>query len=208
MALATSVGLSHGRWPVLLKQSTLDGVVAGTVRAVYRRWRRPHVSPGSTFRTSAGVIAVDKVEPATVTTITARHAREAGFASRAELLVELARHTEGQLYRISLHLAGPDPRSILRRRSGLSADDVSQLQQRLARLGARSSDGPWAMSILRLIASRPAVRASELAEVLGMTTTQFKPRVRQLKDLGLTESLDVGYRLSPRGRALLDQGSS
>jgi ribosomal protein S19E (S16A) len=27
--------------------------------------------------------------------------------------------------------------------------------------------------------------------------------VRKLKELGLTESLDVGYRLSPRGRAFL-----
>jgi hypothetical protein len=28
--------------------------------------------------------------------------------------------------------------------------------------------------------------------------------VRKLKALGLTESLDVGYRISPRGQALLD----
>jgi hypothetical protein len=33
----------------------------------------------------------------------------------------------------------------------------------------------------------------------------FKRRVRQLKELGLTESLDVGYRLSPRGRSVLDR---
>ena len=33
----------------------------------------------------------------------------------------------------------------------------------------------------------------------------FKRRVRQLKELGLTESLEVGYRLSPRGRAVLDR---
>jgi transposase len=31
----------------------------------------------------------------------------------------------------------------------------------------------------------------------------FKADVRKLKELGLTESLEVGYRLSPRGRALL-----
>jgi len=29
--------------------------------------------------------------------------------------------------------------------------------------------------------------------------------VRKLKELGLTESLEVGYRLSPRGRALLER---
>jgi hypothetical protein len=31
----------------------------------------------------------------------------------------------------------------------------------------------------------------------------FKADVRKLKELGLTESLEVGYRLSPRGRAVL-----
>ena len=29
----------------------------------------------------------------------------------------------------------------------------------------------------------------------------FKRNVRKLKELGLTESLEVGYRLSPRGEA-------
>jgi hypothetical protein len=32
-----------------------------------------------------------------------------------------------------------------------------------------------------------------------------KSDVRKLKELGLTESLEVGYRLSPRGRALLER---
>ena len=36
-----------------------------------------------------------------------------------------------------------------------------------------------------------------------METLPFKVRVRRLKDLGRAESLEVGYRLSPRGRALL-----
>ena len=31
----------------------------------------------------------------------------------------------------------------------------------------------------------------------------FKRDVRKLKELGLTESLQPGYRLSPRGRAVL-----
>jgi hypothetical protein len=36
-----------------------------------------------------------------------------------------------------------------------------------------------------------------------METALFKRRVRVLKELGLTESLDVGYRLSPRGEAFV-----
>ena len=44
----------------------------------------------------------------------------------------------------------------------------------------------------------------ELAAGFGMETRQFKLRVRRLKELGLTESLTTGYRISPRGRAFLD----
>jgi hypothetical protein len=36
---------------------------------------------------------------------------------------------------------------------------------------------------------------------MGRETLPFKRDVRKLKELGLTESLEVGYRLSPRGRA-------
>jgi hypothetical protein len=40
-----------------------------------------------------------------------------------------------------------------------------------------------------------------------MDRPEFKQRVRRLKALGLTESLQVGYRLSPRGMAFLDQSN-
>lgn len=40
--------------------------------------------------------------------------------------------------------------------------------------------------------------------LMGQEKLHFKTDVRKLKALGLTESLEVGYRLSPRGTALLD----
>jgi hypothetical protein len=51
------------------------------------------------------------------------------------------------------------------------------------------------------------VRAPELAAELGRDTPSFKRDVRKLKELGLTESLDIGYRLSPRGVAVVDAES-
>ncbi len=57
--------------------------------------------------------------------------------------------------------------------------------------------------MLRCLASNPAVRAGDLASELGYEKKWFKNNVRKLKALGLTESLEVGYRLSPRGRAFL-----
>lgn len=44
----------------------------------------------------------------------------------------------------------------------------------------------------------------DLAASASLERTCFKQRVRPLKEMGLTESLEVGYRISPRGEALLD----
>jgi hypothetical protein len=98
----------------------------------------------------------------------------------------------GDLYRIELHLAGPDPRAVLR-----DTPPDEALRARVERMG------PWAVQYLRLIAENAGVRAPDLAAGLGMETRAFKLRVRRLKELGLTESLRVGYRLSPRGEAFL-----
>jgi hypothetical protein len=188
---------------VLLKQSTLAGIAAGTIKVVYRRWQRPRVQAGSTFRTSIGVIEIEKIEPIAAAKLTDRAARSAGFESRAELMSELARYGEGPLHRISVGLVGADPRVALRRKSRLTADERAQLREQLERIGTGSAAGPHGLELLRLIAAEPGVRAEELAARVGMEKLAFKARVRRLKELGLTESLEVGYRVSPRGRALL-----
>jgi hypothetical protein len=43
-----------------------------------------------------------------------------------------------------------------------------------------------------------------LAEAMGWDRQDFKLYVRRLKELGLTFSLDVGCRLSPRGESYLN----
>lgn len=40
---------------------------------------------------------------------------------------------------------------------------------------------------------------------MAMETGRFKAHVRRLKGLGLTESLDIGYRLSARGVVVLER---
>ncbi len=109
---------------------------------------------------------------------------------------------EGTLLRIELRLAGDDSRIALRERAP-GRTELDDIRARLARLD-RASPGPWTSAYLRLIADRPAVVSHQLARLVGEADlTRFKRRVRQLKELGLTESLEVGYRLSPRGVAVL-----
>jgi predicted transcriptional regulator len=57
--------------------------------------------------------------------------------------------------------------------------------------------------MLTLIERHPETKAAELAEQTHRDLQPFKRDVRKLKELGLTESLERGYRLSPRGRAVL-----
>jgi len=40
---------------------------------------------------------------------------------------------------------------------------------------------------------------------VGLEKEAFKLNVRKLKNLGLTESLGTGYRISPRGRSVLER---
>ena len=187
------------------KRRVLDGLADGTIDVAFRRWARPRVSPGSRLRTAVGVLAVDSIGEVAVSEITDEDARHAGFASRSKLLDDLATQRDGHVYRIELRVAGPDPRVALRDHSGLSEDELVEVERRLARLDAASRHGAWTMTVLRLIRDRPAVRAGDLAPALGQDTQPFKRDVRKLKELGLTESLEVGYRLSPRGRAVLER---
>ena len=49
----------------------------------------------------------------------------------------------------------------------------------------------------------PGHRVDDVARHADQDRPVFKLNVRKLKELGLTESLEVGYRLSPRGEAVL-----
>jgi hypothetical protein len=188
---------------VLFKRHVLDGLADGTITVVFRRWARPRVHAGSKLRTAVGVLAVEAVDEMDFAGITEGDARRAGFSSRTALLDDLATQRDGRVYRIALHVAGPDPRVELRGRDALTGDELAEVERRLARLDAASRHGAWTKAVLRLIRDRPEVRAGDLAPTRGQETLAFKRDVRKLKELGLTESLEVGYRLSARGRRVL-----
>jgi len=169
----------------------------------FRRWLRPTVRTGGTLMLPIGQIQIVDVRQISEYDITDADARHAGYASRQSLLDDLASRTEGSLYRVQLGALGPDPRIALRTRDSLTDDDLSTLKAKLAKLDANAPGGAWTWRVLELIRDQPAVRAGDICKVVGMERLPFKANVRKLKALGLTESLEIGYRLSPRGEALL-----
>ncbi len=191
---------------MLFKQRFLAGIADGSITLAFRRQRRPTVRRGGTLTTPVGVLAIDDVQIVTDVEITDDDVRRAGYDTREALLGELApADDDRRLYRVELRLAGDDPRIARRRQTELTDDDVSDLTHRLERLDRASRHGPWTAEVLTLIAAQPGVRAGDLADHLGRERLDFKADVRKLKALGLTESLTVGYQLSPRGRAWLDR---
>lgn len=179
---------------MLFPQRLWSGLEDGSVIVAFRRWKRPSVKAGGTLQSRGGLLAIDAVEVIELDDITDADARAAGAAGRDEAIAEL--RPEGTLYRIRFHRVGEDPRVALRARGELSDDEYDAIARRLSRLA-------WARPILEVIDGNPATVSTALAAELGMERLPFKERVRRLKALGLTESLPVGYRLSPRGAAFL-----
>jgi hypothetical protein len=179
---------------VLFTQRFWPGLADGTITTAFRRWKRPTVKAGGTLHSPGGVLGIDEVALIEPDEITDTDAHTAGYASRHEALAEL--RPNGDLYRIRFHRIGDDPRNDLRQRDDLDAEGVAALLRTIGRL-------EWAIPTLRLIAERPGTVSTDLAASLGMDRARFKQRVRRLKTLGLTESLEIGYRLSPRGQSFL-----
>ena len=188
---------------MLFPKRLWPGLADGSVQLAFRRWKRPTVRTGGTLRSPVGVLAIDEVRAIGPDEITDADARRAGHGDRADVLDALPAGVDRTLYRIAFHVLGDDPRVALRSRADLDGGDGADLIAALARLDAASTDGPWTRAVLTQIARRPEVRAPDLAAAAGQQTPRFKRRVRRLKELGLTESLRIGYRLSPRGHALL-----
>lgn len=191
---------------LLFKKPFWEGLVSGSIQLTFRRWQKPHVRVGGRYRCHPiGVLEVDDLRQVTLRDITEDDARRAGFATRAALVAYLEElgpvDDDTTFYRVALHHGGDGDRVELALETALSAEDIDTIRAKLARL---DRDEPWTRETLAIIDKHPRVAASQLAAKLGRETLPFKADVRKLKRLGLTQSFEVGYEISPRGRAYLD----
>lgn len=187
---------------MIFRQHALEAIRAGSVTLAFRRWTRPTVKAGGTLLTAVGQLHIGAIRTVTPSQIPDADARRAGYASRQALIDDLNRRDDGDIYRIELGALTADPRIALREAAAVTPDELRVVRETLRRMDARA-DEPWTTRVLTLIRQHPGRRAGDLCLLMGQKKLDFKTDVRKLKALGLTESLEVGYRLSPRGAALL-----
>lgn len=187
---------------MLIKNAVLDRIKSGEISLIFRRWKRAGVKAGGTQMTQRGVLGIDTVKVVTEKQITEKDAKAAGFESKKELLADLYDRDE-DIYRIGVHWVGEDPRKALRADDKLSKKVLDEIIDKLRKLDQNSQRGNWTQLYLQMIHDQPNTHAQILAESIGLSIPTFKPWVRKLKALGLTESLRPGYRLSPRGEKVL-----
>lgn len=189
---------------MLIPKRFWDPIQRGEVTIAFRRWARSQVVAGRVYRTAAGRLHVDSVDAVSPDRVDDDDAIRAGYPDATSLIADLRGTPGDPVFRIAFrHLDEPDPRTELANQDQLSDDDVAEICARLDRLDRASSHGPWTRAYLEAIETNPERRAPDLAEMFDRETQPFKTDIRKLKNLGLTVSCPVGYRLSPRGSALL-----
>ncbi len=197
---------------LLFQRRFHQGLVSGTVTLTFRLWPRARVKPGSRYRCHPiGVLEVDAVDRVRLKDITDRDAGQAGFGDSSALLeylqgfsrVPLSGSTE--VFKITLHYGGDGDFVGIAQEAKLTDEAFEQLSSQLARMDSLNRRKPWTMETLSLIENHPRTAASRLAVMLKRETKPFKADVVKLKKLGLTQSFEVGYDLTPRGRVFLNR---
>ena len=173
-----------------------DEIRSGKVTVSFRNWKRPHAKVGGVYRLRpTGAVVVTELNNARLSDITGDDAVRAGFQSVDALIAFLGLPRSAVVTRVEFALTDDAPKTA----PSLTPEEVAK---RLIATDRRSA-APWTGRVLALIEAHPATRAGDLAQVIGWDTPKFKSNVRKLKALGLTQSLEVGYRLTELGARVL-----
>ena len=184
-------------------QDSHDAVATGQITVTFRLWKRLHTKVGGRYTVGPVVIEVDAIEMIPFHAVTKRDIKLAGASSR-DALRERAAHAgpiddDTLVYRIEFHVVGAKPTEVA---APFDDEHVALVNAKLDAMDARSKTGAWTRATLSLIAEHEGMVSTELAAQMHRPRMEFKTDVRKLKALGLTASLDVGYRLTPLGRRI------
>lgn len=162
-------------------QDSHAAIAKGAITVTFRLWKRPHAKVGGLYAVGGVVIEVDAMEMMPFHAITTADVRRAGAPDRDALRARAAH-------------AGP-----------FDDENVLHVIAKLDAMDARAKGGPWTRRVLGLIDERPGTVSTELAAIVGRPRQDFKTDVRKLRALGLTESLESGYCLTPLGARVANE---
>ncbi len=191
---------------MLFTADAWPGLADGSITLTFRTWTTPQARTGGRYRVAGMLLEAVDVAQVRAGDITDADAARAGAADAAAVLARMkVTDADRPVWRVELRYVGADDRAERRavdQDDTLDAAAIDDLKARLDRMDRRSGK-PWTRQTLRLIERYPGIVSTALARHAGQERMAFKADVRKLKELGLTESLEVGYRLSPRGEAVL-----
>jgi hypothetical protein len=175
----------------------------GEVTRSFRNWQRPQATIGGRYNLHPeGAIEVTGLKQVTLDKLRESDLKSTGIEDLQALQKLLGvGDPASRLYQVDFRYLGPD----LVNQTDTSTPQAAELESLARRLKAtdRRSNQPWTVALLEQLRETPGKRAADLAPAFGWDTPRCKTQVRKLKVLGLTISLETGYRLSPRGMALL-----
>ena len=188
--------------PVQFRKAFKEGIRDGRITCSFRLWKTPQAKAGGRYNIRPfGAIEVTKLRQISARSLRRADATAAGFESVADMIEQLGAARDAQLTRVDFRYLGSA--SVKQPDTGVPVEpELTTLVEKVRAFDTRSGRGPWAVAALAMIEAHPGRRAPDLAGMIGWETAPFKANVRKLKGLGLTQSLEVGYRLTPRGEAV------
>jgi len=188
---------------MLIKAVHLQGIKSGTIKLAFRSWEKPAVKEGTLLKTFIGLVKVVSISTVKESQISKKEIKDAGFENQEQLLKSLRQNESNKIYKIELCYHSEDPRIELRENAALTESAYAELKDKLIRFDKSSKQGLWTKKVLLSIKDNPKLRAIDLAKLTGFEKQWLKLNIRKLKNLGLTISHEVGYELSPLGKAIL-----
>jgi hypothetical protein len=194
---------------LLFQKRFHEGLKNGAVRLTFRFWSKPQVKPGGRYRVHPiGVVQVDSIEQVKLNSLNEKDSMLAGFTSKQEMLdymnpLLLKMESDGRevsLFKVALHYGGDGDRASTALKTTVTKDELVVLKAKLQKMDALN---PWTKKTFELIQQYPRIAASQLALKIKMEKVDFKAYVVKLKKLGLTQSFEVGYEISPYGTVVL-----
>ncbi len=196
---------------MMFKSRFHRGIKDGSITCTFRYWKRPQAVAGNFYKINPiGHIKVTEVKEVSSRSITKKDAVASGFEDGKALREYLANFAskDRELYLVRFTYEGLRQDQLPDQSSVDDPEEFLKLKNKLAVRDKNSKVGPWTHKTLKLVGKNPGMSSEFLAKKLKRDRQELKRDMRKLKQLGLTISLEVGYKLSPRGSSYLEQLSS